>query len=129
MGKEAKMQKDFVAVTPENLQEFTKQDGIVFLTFSAGWCAPCRVLKAALHKIVEMPEYQDLHVGIVSLDNDINAPMAAGFSITAIPRTFVLKDGVKVAELYGSQSEADLVKFLKNLTATAEGAPLEKTHE
>ena len=78
-----------VHVTQENFESTVKQ-GIVFLDFWAGWCAPCR----AFAPIFEAASTRHPDVVFGKVDTEEQPELAAAFNVSGIPTLAVIRDGV-----------------------------------
>ncbi|MGM0461619.1 MAG: thioredoxin [Fibrobacterota bacterium] len=74
----------------------------VLVDFWAPWCGPCRMVGPIIDKVGE--EAGD-KAKVVKLNVDENPQKASQFNITSIPSVIVFKDGQKVEQFVGVQSE------------------------
>ncbi|MCP1995857.1 redoxin domain-containing protein [Flavobacterium sp. HSC-61S13] len=136
VGKKA---PDFSAPSPEGKMVSLKESlgKVTIIDFWASWCGPCRVENPNVVKLYEKFHEKGLNIIGVSLDKDGDKwkeaiakdgltwaqvsnlqfwqdPIAADYSVKAIPATFVLdENGVIVArDLRGAELEAKVAELL-----------------
>ena len=83
----------------------TIESGITLVDFWAPWCAPCLMQGPIIEKIAE--EYGG-KVTMGKLNVDDNPETAVKFGVMSIPTLIVFKDGEKVGQFTGVQSEEKL---------------------
>ena len=91
-------------ITDANFDE-TIQSGVTLVDFWAPWCGPCQMQGPIVDKIAE--EYEGRAV-VGKLNVDDNADTAANFGVMSIPTLILFKDGEKVEQFTGVQSEDKL---------------------
>ena len=83
----------------------TIKSGVTLVDFWAPWCGPCQMQGPIVEKIAEA--YGDkATVGKMNVDD--NPETAAKFGVMSIPTIIIFKDGEKVKQFVGVQSEAKL---------------------
>ena len=92
--------------------EVLQSDVPVLVDFWAPWCPPCRALAPTLDAVAD--EYAG-RVKIVKLDIDDNPELSDFYGVRSIPTLITFKDGHKVHELIGLQSQATLAGALNDL--------------
>lgn len=80
-------------------------EGLTLVDFWAPWCGPCQMQGPTIDKIAE--EYEG-KAAIGKLNVDDNADTAAKFGVMSIPTLILFKDGEKVEQFTGVQSEDKL---------------------
>ena len=91
-------------ITDANFDE-TIKSGVTLVDFWAPWCGPCQMQGPIIDKIAE--EYEGRAV-VGKLNVDDNADTAAKFGVMSIPTLILFKDGEKVEQFTGVQSEDKL---------------------
>ena len=102
----------FEELDSESFDEFVSE-GLVVVDFWAPWCGPCKVLEKTLESVAEKREGL-IEIGKVNTDS--NMDLAQRFGVRSIPTIMIYKDGEKVRELIGSQSEGDFLAELDQIT-------------
>jgi thioredoxin 1 len=74
----------------------------VLVDFWAPWCGPCRMVGPIIDKVGEAAGDK---AKVVKLNVDENPQKASQFNITSIPSVIVFRDGQKVEQFVGVQSE------------------------
>lgn len=87
-------------------------DKPVLVDFWASWCKPCLAMQPVLESVAEKLQDRAL---VAKVNVDEERVLGAMFQIMSIPALLVFKDGKKVAEFSGVQSEALLVEKLESL--------------
>lgn len=83
-------------ITPNELRNLD-HSGFSLLQFYATWCAPCKLLKREIEKLLEeMPA-----VDVLRYDIETDTELAQSFGIRGIPVLFILKDGEVIARQTG----------------------------
>ncbi len=83
----------------------TVKSGVTLVDFWAPWCAPCLMQGPTIEKLAEAYEGK---ATVAKLNVDHNNETAAKFGVMAIPTVIVFKDGKKVKQFIGVQSEEQL---------------------
>ena len=91
-------------ITDANFEE-TTQSGVTLVDFWAPWCGPCQMQGPIIDKIAEQ---YDGKASVGKLNVDDNADTAAKFGVMSIPTLILFKDGEKVEQFTGVQSEDKL---------------------
>ncbi len=86
-------------------QEVLQSDVPVLVDFWAEWCAPCRMIAAAIEELAD-DNVGKLKVGRVDTDSNRDVPLKYG--ISAIPTLIVFKGGEIARKLVGLQQKAVL---------------------
>lgn len=105
-----------IDVTEENFQSevLEKSKSVpVVVDFWAEWCQPCQILKPVLEALAE--EYAGKFI-LAKVNADNNQNLAAQFGIRGIPSVKAVYGGKIVNEFSGVLPEAEIRKFLDQLT-------------
>lgn len=83
--------------------------GVVLVDFWAPWCGPCQMQGPIVDKLAKAYEGR---AKICKVNVDDNNGSAAQFGVMSIPTLIVFKDGKKVQQFVGVQSEEKLKSAL-----------------
>lgn len=86
----------------------------VLVDFWAGWCQPCVKMEPPLEKIAA--DYAG-SATVAKINVEEERGLASMFQVMSIPALLIFRDGKKVVELHGQQSEADLTAALDSVTS------------
>lgn len=89
-----------------------ESDMPVLVDFWASWCKPCLAMQPTLDSLSEK---FDGRAAVAKVNVDEERVLAAMFQVMSIPALMVFKDGKKVAEFTGVQSEQVLSEKLESL--------------
>ena len=95
----------------------------VLVDFWAPWCAPCRVLKPILEKLVG--EYQGRFL-LAKVNSDEHPQLSAQFGVRGIPNVKAFVDGKLADEFTGALPESGVRAFIDRLIPTP-GEKLRRT--
>jgi len=87
------------------------EEGVVFVSFWAPWCGPCRSNAPIIENIAED------FCGKATVLNDHTDDLqeiAMKFKIRAVPTGLVLKDGKEVSRRLGASSKEEFEKMINN---------------
>jgi thioredoxin 1 len=91
-------------------QEVLKSDKPVLVDFWAEWCAPCRMLEAAVDAVAQ--EYAErATVGKVNVDE--NQSITSRYNVRGIPTLLLFKSGQVQEQMVGATSKDAIVKMLQ----------------
>jgi thioredoxin 1 len=93
------------------LNQATEEKTVVFLKFSAKWCAPCHAIAPLFESLAT--QHQEDAV-FIHVDVDEFQDVATKFGISAMPTFLAVKDGEVVGSMKGANS-----KGLKELVQMA----------
>lgn len=96
-------------LSTDNFYE-TIKSGITLVDFNAAWCGPCQMQFPILKELAAESngKYQ-----IASVNVDVEADLAAKYSISSIPCMIIFKDGKEVERVVGLRPKAKLLKSLE----------------
>jgi len=83
--------------------------GVALVDFWAPWCGPCKMQGPIIDSLAD--EYAE-KAEVCKLNVDDNNETAAKFGVMSIPTIIIFKDGEKVEQFVGVQSEDQLKKAL-----------------
>jgi len=92
-------------ISMDNYLELVNKDKMVLVDFNAVWCAPCKVLKPIIHKVVEENEQ---NVELLEIDVDENSALSDKMHIDKIPLLILYKQGKEVWRNFGVIEEKEL---------------------
>jgi thioredoxin 1 len=95
-------------ITDGNFND-TVASGVTLVDFWAPWCGPCQQQGPIVDKLAQAYEGK-AKVGKLNVDENQNT--AAEFGVMSIPTLLVFKDGEKVKQFVGLQSESNLKSAL-----------------
>jgi thioredoxin 1 len=98
-----------VELTDANFAPMTAS-GVVLVDFWAAWCPACTMQGPTVERLAGQFAGRAL---VGKLNVDANRATAAKFGISAIPTLIIFRDGRKVRQLVGVQSEAGLAAALQ----------------
>lgn len=84
-------------------------EGVALVDFWAPWCGPCKMQGPIIDSLAK--EYAD-KAAVCKLNVDDNNETAVKFGVMSIPTIIIFKDGEKVEQFVGVQSEGELKKAL-----------------
>ena len=97
-----------VALTAENFDEVTHQDGIVLVDFWAAWCSPCLRFAPTYERSSE--KHPDITFGKV--DTEDQPALAGAARITSIPTLMAFKGSTLVFSQPGALPAAALEQVI-----------------
>jgi thioredoxin 1 len=98
-----------VQVNQGNFQQQVIESQVpVLVDFSATWCEWCQKEAPVLAQLAQ----DRTDIKIVEIDVDANPALVQEFNVTAIPRLLLFKNGQKVADTLGYQTEPELLPML-----------------
>lgn len=93
-----------------NIQDFKATlGGDTFISVTAEWCGPCKMMKPLLAGLAEDNE----SFNYIPVDADADKEVIQGLNVRSVP-TFlkITKDLQVVGSLIGSKSRSDVINFL-----------------
>lgn len=98
-------------ITDDNFKDITSK-GLTLVDFWAPWCQPCRIQGPILERVADQMG-ETAKIGKINVDE--NPETAMQYGITGIPSLLLFKNGEKVKQFVGVQSEQTLTAALKAL--------------
>ena len=89
-------------------EEVLKAKGVVVVDFFATWCAPCKMLAPVLEDISDK-------INVVKVDIDKFPKLTENYRIMSVPTLIFFKDGKKVKEVVGFQTEEELMEIISEI--------------
>ncbi len=97
------------SISSDAFQCLVDDNELVFVTFSAQWCAPCKPFAKAYEKISALfPMIQFLKINI-----EEQQALANFFEIRSIPHLMIFKEGMVIYSDAGSFSESALNELVQ----------------
>lgn len=84
------------------------KDGLVLVDFYAEWCGPCKMLAPVLESISDK-------INVVKVDIDKFPKLTENYRIMSVPTLIFFKDGKKVKEVVGFQTEEELLEIINEM--------------
>lgn len=103
-----------VDLNVDDFEKTVEDNGIVFVDFWAGWCAPCRQFAPVYEEASE--KHKDIVFGKV--DTEDQPELAAMAQITSIPTLMVFRDGIAIFRQAGALPAPvfdDLIDQVRNV--------------
>lgn len=91
----------------DNLDELIKE-GTHLLDFYAEWCGPCKMLTPVLEMVSDK-------INIIKIDIDEFPKLTSEYRIMSVPTLIFFKDGKKVKEIVGFQTEEELLEIINEM--------------
>lgn len=91
----------------DNLDELIKE-GTHLLDFYAEWCGPCKMLTPVLEMVSDK-------INIIKIDIDEFPKLTSEYRIMSVPTLIFFKDGKKVKEVVGFQTEEELLEIINEI--------------
>ncbi len=91
-------------VTDASFDE-TVKTGVTLVDFWASWCGPCQMQGPIVDRLATAYERK---AKVCKLNVDDSSETAARFGVMSIPTLIIFKDGEKVQQFVGVQSEGKL---------------------
>jgi thioredoxin 1 len=100
-----------MSVTPINtrddwLNAITHENGVVMVTFTASWCAPCKKIKPFIDSLATNLEVLQHGFLFVSVDVDALPQVAETLQVNTVPTFVFLYNGKIVEKINGANEEA-----------------------
>jgi thioredoxin 1 len=103
--------KNILTLDQSNFKEIIS-NGVTLVDFWAQWCMPCRMQEPVLEKIAEKMGDK---VKIAKVNIDENPEISIEYNIMTIPAILIYQDGQVVNQLFGIQSEKELLEALQKV--------------
>ncbi len=82
--------------------------GNYLVDFYAEWCGPCKMLAPVLESISDK-------INVVKVDIDKFPKLTENYRIMSVPTLIFFKDGKKVKEVVGFQTEEELLEIINEM--------------
>ena len=93
----------------EALQLAKKEKKNLFISFTASWCGPCRMLGPVIEQLDN--QYPDVVVGKVNVDDE--QELAMRYGVMSIPTVIFFKDGKEIDRKVGVMPPEAFVQVLE----------------
>ncbi len=107
-------------VTRHDLEEILRKNRVVFLFFTADWCAPCINFLETFRSVALRLSRPGVFFGRVDVDRSFS--IADKYEVKHIPTIVVLVDGKVVDTIVGSMSKERLEERVRKAIREATGA-------
>ena len=104
----------------DELQEILASSGLVAIDFSAGWCAPCKVLFPKLEALAADDKYSA--ITFVNIDVDELEDFADEVEVSNLPTVGLFRGGEELGRAEGSDIDAVVALLDAALGAAAKPA-------
>lgn len=84
------------------------ENGNYLVDFYAEWCGPCKMLTPVLEEVSDK-------INIVKVDIDKFLKLTENYRIMSVPTLIFFKDGKKIKEVVGFQTEEELLEIINEL--------------
>ncbi len=84
------------------------ENGNYLVDFYAEWCGPCKMLTPVLEEVSDK-------INIVKVDIDKFPKLTENYRIMSVPTLIFFKDGKKIKEEVGFQTEEELLEIINEL--------------
>lgn len=84
------------------------ENGNYLVDFYAEWCGPCKMLTSVLEEVSDK-------INIVKVDIDKFPKLTENYRIMSVPTLIFFKDGKKIKEVIGFQTEEELLEIINEL--------------
>ena len=84
------------------------ENGNYLVDFYADWCGPCKMLTPVLEEVSDK-------INIVKVDIDKFPKLTENYRIMSVPTLIFFKDGKKIKEVVGFQTEEELLEIINEL--------------
>lgn len=91
----------------DNLESII-ENGNYLVDFYAEWCGPCKMLTPVLEEVSDK-------INIVKVDIDKFPKLTENYRIMSVPTLIFFKDGKKIKEVVGFQTEEELLEIINEL--------------
>lgn len=84
------------------------ENGNYLVDFYAEWCGPCKMLTPVLEEVSDK-------INIVKVDIDKFPKLTENYRIMSVPTLIFFKNGKKIKEVVGFQTEEELLEIINEL--------------
>ncbi|MHA1730380.1 MAG: thioredoxin family protein [Promethearchaeota archaeon] len=81
----------FADISEDQLEAFVNENDIVFVDFTATWCAPCKIMGKIFHELDG-----EIDIAVAKIDIDQNPGISNALQVTAVPTVMIFFNGKRL---------------------------------